>query len=183
MSRSGLMPAGESGGQIFDHHLVGPPEASGGTQPACWRKVLGGMPIERGVAGPLPDSVAAHAAFFRPSDVRPALPLVSRSPKGKQADLPVTTLYPNGGVTGGRLSAGVTFESPDRVHRGRHATPSSGSIPTAPGTATAMSPSSRSRRPCSATTSSSGPACGPGAAARSPSRAPSSSRPGQCRAQ
>ncbi len=94
---------------------TGPPEARGATPPVYRREVIEGMLVERDVAVSLRDDIVVHADVYRPADDRPVPPLLTWGPYGKHADLPVTTLYPDGGVAPGQLSAHTAFESPDPV--------------------------------------------------------------------
>lgn len=92
---------------------TGPPEARGAPPPRYRREVVGDLIIERDMAVPLRDEVTVYVDVFRPADERPVPPLIAWSPYGKHADLPVTRLYPDGGVAPGQLSPYTGFESPD----------------------------------------------------------------------
>ncbi len=92
---------------------TGPPEARGARPPSFRRETDGDLLIERDVAVPLRDGVVIYVDVFRPADERPVPPLIAWGPYGKHADLPVTRLYPDGGVAEGQLSRYTGFESPD----------------------------------------------------------------------
>lgn len=112
------MTAPEHGASSFAYRFAPPagrPEARGAKPPSYRREVVGDMLIERDVAVPLRGDVVIFVDVFRPGDERPAPPLLTWGPYGKHADLPVTTLYPDGGVAPGQLSAYTAFESPDPV--------------------------------------------------------------------
>lgn len=94
---------------------TGPPGDRGAMPPAYRREVVGEMLVERDVAVPLRGGVVIHVDVFRPADERTVPPLLTWGPYGKHADLPVTTLYPDGGVAAGQLSSYTCFESPDPV--------------------------------------------------------------------
>ncbi len=102
----------------FDYRFAaptGPPEARGAKPPTYRREVAGHVLIERDVPVKLRATTVVYADVFRPADERPAPPLVAWGPYGKHADLPVTRLYPDGGVAPGQLSEYTGFESPDPV--------------------------------------------------------------------
>ena len=94
---------------------TGPPEQRGGRPPAYRRDVSDSFIIERDVAVELRGGVVVHVDLFRPADEAPAPPLIAWGPYGKHADLPITQLYPDGGVAVGQLSEHTGFESPDPV--------------------------------------------------------------------
>jgi predicted acyl esterase len=94
---------------------TGPPEARDAPPPAYRREVNGNLLIERDVAVELRGGVAVYVDLFRPADERPAPVLIAWGPYGKHGDLPVTRLYPDGGVAVGQLSPYTGFESPDPV--------------------------------------------------------------------
>ncbi|MGH8987822.1 MAG: CocE/NonD family hydrolase [Acidimicrobiales bacterium] len=105
-------------GRAFAYRFAtptGPPEARGAMPPSYRREIVGTLLVERDVAVPLRDGVVVYADVFRPADEQPAPPLVAWGPYGKHGDLPVTRLYPDGGVAPGQLSAYTGFESPDPV--------------------------------------------------------------------
>ncbi len=106
----------DPGGPDFVYRFAaptGPPEARGAGPPSYRREVVGDMLVERDVPVELRDGVVVYVDVFRPADERPAPPLVAWGPYGKHADLPVTRLYPDGGVAAGQLSSYTAFESPD----------------------------------------------------------------------
>ncbi len=100
----------------FEYRLAaptGPPEARGARPPVYRRELDGNLLIERDVAVPLRHGVVIYVDLFRPADGRPVPALIAWGPYGKHADLPVTRLYPDGGVAEHQLSRFTGFESPD----------------------------------------------------------------------
>lgn len=94
---------------------TGRPQDRDAPPPLYQREVDGDMLVERDVAVPLRGGVRIFVDIFRPAGERPVPPLIAWGPYGKHADLPVTRLYPDGGVAPGQLSAYTAFEAPDPV--------------------------------------------------------------------
>jgi hypothetical protein len=76
-----------------------------------------GMVIERNVAVPLRDGVNIFVDVFRPSDGRPAAPIIGWTPYGKhQNGRPIFDANPGCGVTQEMVSKYATFEGPDPAY-------------------------------------------------------------------
>jgi uncharacterized protein len=92
---------------------TGAPEERGGAPPTYRRTVENGILIERDVPVPMRDGARIYVDILRPSDEKPAPPLIGWGPYGKHGHTRYTEVFPNCGVRNDMLSALAAFEAPD----------------------------------------------------------------------
>ena len=92
---------------------LGAPAERGGVPPVYRRTVESGMVIERDVAVAMRDGIRIFIDVFRPSDEKPAPPLIAWGPYGKHGHTNYHEVFPNCGVKPEMQSRYAAFEAPD----------------------------------------------------------------------
>jgi predicted acyl esterase len=91
------------------------PESRGGTPPSYRRSVEAGMLVERDVAIPMRDGAKLYADVFRPTDERPAAPIIAWTPYGKHVPNQPER-FPNAEIDPAHVSPYTAFEGPDPLY-------------------------------------------------------------------